>query len=985
MSLLSETSRDSTVSSPAMKREKQFDWFGAAVDYRKAVSRYLASNDFLKAGRMQERIAVCLVRAAFQAETAEEFEMRINAAAEAYVRGAKFFAKLDDHQVEARIRGCEARCMYIKSLIERKAAAKRRLLESCCSLAKNALEVYTSIGNQQGAAEACNDLVVYFDERLRMAPTENADRKLLKEADDFCERSIAMSLALGEEYETARAYHNAGRHYSASTFLHPLDEQTEQTRQRALGYLERAIEVFERIDEPYLLALAQLDFADFAYSWITLDPDLGLQNFQRLLEQATKMRDNYLVAQASFGLAFLSWWMLRLEPNPDKKREWYRKSVEYARKSMQYSKRILDDGGIAFACWLHSYAEHAFAEELATQPSVRRRHLEQSIKVSRTGVEYAESSGILRSVHFTKHALFLASLFFSEMEPDENRKREVLDEALKRGEECMKAAKVSMPYDLWNIGLNHCFLTLALLNRADTESDPERAASLRKKASLHWKRGRRLVLRYVALYPDPKRCWALGTLSLRYGEALNRLYHLLGSKSLLHQLVEVCIEAASMLDQIGLSSLAAQAQWQIARSLDLEGRFSEAGGYFDRASRSFRAAAEQTPLLKYWYRDNALYMLAWKEIEEAKRFSVTLNNLGSAEHYRRASTYLKETLKWRYLAPYYLALSLVELEAHLRNQNELEEAKRTLDEAAAAFEQAQLLFEARKDLAESSEEREEISKLSKIVHVKKRSCQGRLTLDEEKVMAGLPEHPERAAGLNAFEDACIRARITAPKDFAVGRETRIGLDLVNIGRKPGSVIRIEHLIPPDLSVLEKLPGCSLEGGSLNMKGRLLGPLQTVSFQVKVRPTGHDAIELRPRVVYVSYQGDFLVYDVEPVLMRPVMTFASNAEQETFSYLVSAFQEDHMKKGLSVEKSGWRTRPEILKGAKAINKRHVYGAQGRLGPIVLRLRNHGLIDVETVTGRRGRGGLLTKIRIACEKEIVRRYAGKRIGLAYNSTH
>ncbi|MFQ6065565.1 MAG: hypothetical protein ACE5L6_08835, partial [Candidatus Bathyarchaeia archaeon] len=866
--------------------------------------------------------------------------MRIKAAADAYQRGVEIFRKMGDRQREARISSCKAKGTYVKLWIERNVSAKRRLLHRCCVLAKKALDAYKRAGDQQGFANVCNDLVVYLDERLKMESRKNVAQKLLEEADNYCERAIEASSALGDEHEIARAYYNAGHHYYVSVFLRPLNGKTEKNRQKALGYLQRAIELFEKMNETYLSVLASLDFGLIAYCRITMEPKLGMEHFERLSRQAANIRDNYVTAWASLWLALGSWWMMRLEQDPEKKRQLYHKCVAYAKKTIHHSSRVSDDCGIAFGCWLHAYAKHAFVEELETQPNRRRLRLEESINISRKGVEHAERSGALEAVHFTKSALCIALFFFSEVETDIDKKRSALEEALKSGEECIKAAKAMVPYDLWNIGINECFLALIMVRLAEIESDKERRKYLRRNASLHWMKGQKSGLDYLALYSDGKRYWGLGSLSLLYGESLNRLYYVTGEKGILREVIKVYTESSSMFSQVGLSNMVAQAQWQIARTLDLQGRFSDAAMYFDRASRSFRAAAEKTPLLKYWHMDSALYMLAWKEIEEGKLCSKTMNYSKSAEHYRKASTYLKETLKWRYLSPYYLALSLVELGEHLRKRNELEEADRTFDEAAASFEQAEILLKGRKSFAESSEEREEILKLSRIANVKRKSCKGRVTIEEAKVLRPLPDYPERAAGLNAFEDTCIRARVTAPKDFAVGRETRIGLDLVNIGRKPGVVVRIEKLVPPGFSVLEMLPGYTLEGESLSVEGKLLGPLQTVSLSVKVRPIGFDAVELGPRVVYVNYQGDFVVYDVEPVLMRPMITFESKPAHEVFTYLVGAFREDHVKMGMPVEKSGWRTRTQILWGAKGINKRHIYGVHGQLGPIILRLRNRG---------------------------------------------
>ncbi len=959
----------------AHAKEERWNWLGAASNYRKSVKKHLASKNFVKAGEAQERVGLCLYRAAFQSETPREFKRRIRAATDAYQMGAEIFKKTDGHRSTARISCCKASATYAKYWVAKRASTKRRLLHECCVLAKKALNKYESFGDKQGLVKVCNDLVLYLDDSLGLVSRKSDAQKLLKESDYCCERALEASLALGDEYEIARAYYNVGRHYRVSVFLRPLTGKTEKNRQEALGYLQRAKELFEKVNDDYLSVLASLDFAYIANSRITLDPNLGMEHFEQLSSQGAEMRDNYVIACASLWLAFHSWWMMRLEQDSEKKRHWYQKCAAYADKAMHHSNIVSDDCGTALACWIRSYAEHAFAEELETQPNARRLRLEESINIARKGVKHAERSGVLEAAHFTKNALCLAHIWLSDVETDLDKRKDALEEALKRGEECVEAAKAGIPYDFWNIGLNHCFLALTLLKQAELELDRAWRKQLRKKASLHWIEGKKLTSEYLALYPDAKRYWGLGGLSLRYGESLNQLHRLTGRKDILQEVVKVYSESASMFGQVGASSMVAQAQWQIAKTFDLLERFSDAAGYFSQASQSFRAAAEKMPLMKYWHIENALYMLAWKEIEEAKLCSSGADHSKSAEHYRKASTCLNETVRWRYLSPYYLALSLVELGEHCKKRKELEEANRTFAEAAASFEQARVLLKGREGFAESSEEREEILKLGRIADVKGKTLKKLVTIEDAYAVKALPQYPESAAGLNAFEDACVRARVTAPKDFAVGRETRIRLDLVNIGRKPGVVIRIEKMVPSSFCLLETSPACTLEGESLRIEGKLLAPLQTLSLGIKVRPAGFDAIELGPRVVYVNYHGDFVVYDVEPVLMRPSIIFESKPAHEVFTYLVDAFKEDYEKKGMPLERSGWRTRTQILSCAKGIHKRHVYGTHGQLGPIILRLNNQGLIDVDIATGGRSRGGLLTKFRIVHENEAVKRYIAR----------
>lgn len=63
----------------AKERERAYDWMNAVGFYRKALG-LVAELDFLRKGEIQERIGYCFHRAAFQAESQEEFKERMQQA-----------------------------------------------------------------------------------------------------------------------------------------------------------------------------------------------------------------------------------------------------------------------------------------------------------------------------------------------------------------------------------------------------------------------------------------------------------------------------------------------------------------------------------------------------------------------------------------------------------------------------------------------------------------------------------------------------------------------------------------------------------------------------------------------------------------------------------------------------------------------------------------------------------------------------------------
>jgi KaiC/GvpD/RAD55 family RecA-like ATPase len=92
----------------------------------------------------------------------------------------------------------------------------------------------------------------------------------------------------------------------------------------------------------------------------------------------------------------------------------------------------------------------------------------------------------------------------------------------------------------------------------------------------------------------------------------------------------------------------------------------------------------------------------------------------------------------------------------------------------------------------------------------------------------------------------------------------------------------------------------------------------------------------------------------------------------FDFLSKCFTDDYKNRRLAIEQSGWRTRVAI-EGATGVARASLYGANGKFGPIVKEIISKGLVETRFFPGQRGRGGEVIKLRIAYEKEFVRRLA------------
>lgn len=239
----------------------------------------------------------------------------------------------------------------------------------------------------------------------------------------------------------------------------------------------------------------------------------------------------------------------------------------------------------------------------------------------------------------------------------------------------------------------------------------------------------------------------------------------------------------------------------------------------------------------------------------------------------------------------------------------------------------------------------------------------------------MPDWKEQSSGLNSFDSANIKASVSAPKEFVPSKEFEIRLDLANVGKIPGLLVRIEGLVPPGCKVLSVPSSCMLEGTSLNMRGRKLEPLSVESVSIWVQILDIDGVTLCPRVVYVDELGNFRNTRSEKVEILPVVEFESKVAQVIFDYLVDAFVEDFGTRMLGLDRSGWRSLPQIIKGAR-VSKRSLYGVGGRLGHGLYGSQKKGLVNLETFPKERGRGGHILRVRIYHEKESVKRYVREK---------
>lgn len=239
---------------------------------------------------------------------------------------------------------------------------------------------------------------------------------------------------------------------------------------------------------------------------------------------------------------------------------------------------------------------------------------------------------------------------------------------------------------------------------------------------------------------------------------------------------------------------------------------------------------------------------------------------------------------------------------------------------------------------------------------------------------------EEAVGLERFEHVNIQANLSAPEEVTIGEEFELRIDLANMAKEPGLLVRIDDVIPATFKVTEAPTPYIVEGNSLNAKGKQLAPHKVESIKISAQATRTGIFQLCPEIFYVNELGKFERFKCEafPLTILPTTSFQFQTDnaQKVFEYLTRAFIEDYMRRRMALEKSGWRTFVQIKKHAK-VPKSSIYGTIARRGYAISELEKRGLVETRIFPGERGRGGRIIKARIYYEKETIKRYIDQHI--------
>ncbi len=253
------------------------------------------------------------------------------------------------------------------------------------------------------------------------------------------------------------------------------------------------------------------------------------------------------------------------------------------------------------------------------------------------------------------------------------------------------------------------------------------------------------------------------------------------------------------------------------------------------------------------------------DTRDIKLHSVAIQHLESA-----ASYYLKAGMP--NASEYAEAMELL-LDAHLH----MNEAKNERDheKKAKLYSMTEKVLQASAESFLNANQPAQEARVLRLVEKVKRERELALSLTDialgptflsttSAFLAPMPRR-EDAVGLETFERAHIQARlITRQTNLKVGENLELEIELINAGKGPAQLVKLEDLIPDGFELTSQPESCRVEDHFLNMKGRRLDPLKTAEVKLALKPKVQGQFSLKPRILYLDESGKYRTHEPEPI-------------------------------------------------------------------------------------------------------------------------
>jgi hypothetical protein len=740
----------------AERLEKGYDWVGAAESYEKALG-LVPEHDFSRKGETYERLGYALYRVAFQAESSSDFRERMRRSVEEYGKAAEVLAQI----APARALYCKAMARYSDYWSVEDASQKKRSLDDCWRLLKEALDGFAVSGDGLGYGKAFHRLAFCLWDRAFFAESLRESKEIVEEAVRYGQTAVTNLSEAGSVDELAWAYTMTSFFMlnSASALMISNLDYFEERRTEFLSliseYLKKAGELRDRIEDVYFQFF--LDWTLWADGMrVKGDLQVASKWGHNLLSHAERAKDHYLLAGAYYVLNDVTETAAITEEDPDKKKEQHNLAIKFAEESIHQNLLIRRYDWVAgvYSYWL--VESHFRLAELETSVEEKRALLKRAVEAGRKGNEYAKLSGSLGQIEIIYHELSKALYFLSKTEMNVDEKKRLLGEALELRKKRIEISSKLMPPNHWFLGVSQNYLALIKTDLAEMEEFDEQKRRLLEEAVSSMEKCIAACTRYVEAVVVKPLQWYFGVLGWYhdwFGEVLDRLYALTKDGKIINKAIGVSQGAVQVYQKAGMPSRVAEAYWRAARLHDQLSEYIKSAEDFESASRTYQLVAERIPQLKEFYQEHALYMQAWSEIERARHHHERQEYGLAKEHFEKAADIHKSLRRWSYLEPNYSAWTRVEDAEELSRKEQGEEAIKAFEYASKLFTETKKSVQTQLSKIEDNDEKQMATGMIKASDVRKEYCEGRIAVEEAKILDKKGDHYSSSEKYGSAADA----------------------------------------------------------------------------------------------------------------------------------------------------------------------------------------------------------------------------------------
>ena len=732
-------SRVEAILGEAAGLERRYQWLGATDLYKQTLSA-VDEEDYLRRGEIQEKIGYSLQRAAFQAESREEFRERMQGAIEAYEKAHEFYRELTEERGAPWMFRCKAISKDLSYWLASDPSEKRRFLDECLELEEKALAGFWDLGDKLEYGRTYNQLPLVHYNRIILEWDRQVRERIFEKAIEWGEKTVSALSEVTDPHEFAKASCTVALYFSYITRWHVAEpEKQEQHRLKDIERFREAVELSESVGDTYLVGLTHWN-----WGWFTGSEE-SIQHFRKMLVCGEETHDIFLKGMARDHLTLFTYWKANATDDPDQRMKLAEEAMDFYDEARQHTSimsylfrvegTILAPGG---------YAEHYYNRaRWETDLERKKELLEESEKDGLKALKVAEDSDIPTIIDRMCHYLSKTLQARATLEPDVDAKRSLLEKAMKYRERNIEIDERLHPFDYWNIGVWNQYLALIKMEFADIESDLKDKRRLLEESAVCMEKCLNGIDKLIPYYDKRGIIYDFAAISRyqdNYEVILSHLYEVTNEPDYLRRAIKISKKAIESASKADMSSRIAESYWKIARKHDILGEHVEAADSFRHASESYVRAAEKIPQLKDFYQDHAAYMKAWSEIERARQHHKEKKYGMAKECYEKAAELHKTTGRWNYLSPNYLAWARLEEAEDLSRTEQTQEAKDLFQQAASLFSEAKDSIKKKLKTIEAGEERQTAEGLINASDVRREYCLGRVALEEARILDRQGDH-----------------------------------------------------------------------------------------------------------------------------------------------------------------------------------------------------------------------------------------------------